>query len=259
MKLIALNTWGGIAYKPLMGFIEQHAQDTDIFCFQELLFGTKAEFTSKLGARVNLFSEIEKLLPDFTVLTYRAPKDALYFQNELLPSGTESGQGIFVHKSLNIVANGGLRTYLGDNPNKGDLGGKITGSCQWVEIQTSKTTRTLVLNLHGLWQRDTHKADTPERFTQSEILQDFLKSKSGKKILCGDFNLKVDGESMQMLAEGMINLIKEYGVISTRSDLYLKPERFGDYILVSQNVAVDTFEALQDEVSDHLPLFLNFQ
>ena len=63
---------------------------------------------------------------------------------------------------------------------------------------------------------------------------------------------------MSILNEGNRNLIQEYKIDSTRSALYKKSEKFADYVIVSQNVEVKDFKVLKEEVSDHLPLFLEF-
>ena len=259
MKLITLNIWGGKIYDPLIQFLEEQSQDTDIFCFQEVLFGSKETFTLLGKARMNIFSEIEKRFPDFTAVSYYAPEDAVYFENELLPTDTRLGQAIYVRKSLKIIDNGGFQTYQSNYPSGVDFGGKITGNCQWLTIQNVNDGEVTILNVHGLWQKDTHKADTSARIAQSKILHNFLDSNNGKKILCGDFNLKPDGKSMGILEQGMTDLIKKYNITSTRSSFYTKPERFADYILISPDVKLDRFEVLKDEVSDHLPLLLEFE
>ena len=56
----------------------------------------------------------------------------------------------------------------------------------------------------------------------------------------------------------MRNLIKENNITSTRSSHYEKDVKFADYILVSRDIKIRTFEVLKDIVSDHLPLFLDF-
>lgn len=259
MKLITLNMWGGIVYEPLIKFLKEHADSTDIFCFQEMLFGPNAKFSEENKARLNLFSEIEKQLPDFVPYNYPAPDKALHFQHELLPSDTRPGQTIFVRKNLSVKNHGGFRCYKVDDPQGVSAGAKITGSCEWVELETSKNETFFILNLHGLWQENSQKADTPERCTQSQIIKDFLSSRSGKKILCGDFNLIPTGESIKMLEENMVNLVKTHNVTSTRSSFYTKPGKFADYILISSDIQVQNFEVLQDEVSDHLPLLLEFR
>lgn len=53
---------------------------------------------------------------------------------------------------------------------------------------------------------------------------------------------------------GMRNLIKEYGVTSTRTSHYTKDEKFADYAFITQGIKVKDFKVLPDEFSDHTPL-----
>lgn len=258
MKLITLNIWGGKVFDLLMDFIENDSKDTDIFCFQEMLFGSIEGFTDITKARINIFSEIKKLLPDFTSYIYYAPENALHFQSELLPKGTRAGQAIFIRKPINVIDDGGFRGYNKDLPSGSTFGGKISGSCQWVAVQDKQGQEITILNLHGIWQHNSDKVDTPERLIQSRIIKDFLNSRKGKKILCGDHNLRPDGESIKILEKDMVNLIKKNNITSTRSSYYPKPGKFADYIIISPDIRVNQFEVLRDEVSDHLALKLNF-
>lgn len=250
MKLISLNVWGGKVYDPLEAFIRAQVSDTDIFCFQEVLFGDAPSFTPMHKARENIFAEIASWLPGF--ISYRHFSPSVHFQTEEISFG--AGQAIFVKSPLEASANGGFLCYAGEPPTDTIQGGKLTGNCQWVEVGPF-----VIANLHGLWQEGTGKADTPERLAQSRIVREFLDGRNGKKILCGDFNLLPNGKSMEILAEGMRDLIKENGITSTRSSLYKKEVRFADYALVSPEVEVIDFKVLPDEVSDHLPLSLEFR
>lgn len=255
MKLITLNVWGGKLYEPLIKFLEEHSKDVDIFCFQDALFGSKPEFTPIQNGRVNLFSEIEKVLTDFNFVIYRDPEES-YFHGELLPLDIGCGQLIFVRKSIKILESGGFRSHEDSPYHKG--GDMVSGRCEWVRL-SSEIGDITVLNMHGLWQRNSKKADTLERLQQSEKVNQFFRSIQGKKILCGDFNLAPEGEAMRKFEDNMINLVKEYKITSTRSSHYPKEEKFADYILVSKDVVVTNFQVLSQEVSDHLPLILDFQ
>lgn len=258
-KLITLNLWAGKVYEPLMIFLKERAKDTDIFCFQEVLFGEQGEFTQINQARINIFSEIKNVLPEFVPSVYHAPEDAIFFCDELLPSGVRPGQAIFVKNTLKIFDQGGFRTYPdGTIPKDADRGGRVTGNCQWVSVQDKKGDQYTILNIHGLHQRETKKADTPERLTQSRMLKDFLSSKKEKKILCGDFNLRPDDESIKILEQDMRNLVREFCIASTRSSWYTKPEKFADYVFTSPDTKINYFAVLPDEVSDHLALALDF-
>jgi len=255
MKLITLNVWGGKLYEPFINFLKEQSVDTDIFCFQDTLFGSQAEFSPVQHGRINLFSEIEKILSDFNSFVYRDPAES-YFHGELLPLNVGCGQCIFVRKNLNVIENGGFRSHPDSPYHKG--GDMVSGRCQWVKIGSNDSNIITILNLHGLWQRDSKKKDTPERFEQSKKINEFFDFHNGKKILCGDFNIINDGNAMSILEEKMINLVKEYNIQSTRSSHYPKDEKFADYILVSKDITVEKFGTLPDEVSDHLALTINF-
>jgi len=60
-----------------------------------------------------------------------------------------------------------------------------------------------------------------------------------------------------MLENGFKNLITEYNIKTTRSILYRKDDKFADYVLVSPNVQVESFQVLNEIISDHLPLYIN--
>ncbi|MFA6513862.1 MAG: endonuclease/exonuclease/phosphatase family protein [Patescibacteria group bacterium] len=252
MKLITLNLWGGVVYEPLIEFIISHAEETDVFCFQEMLFGSHPQVTPVARARENLFDEISLLLPEFTAYKHISPTK--HFEHE--PIEFAGGQAIFVRKGIKVKDGGGFLCY-DEIPYNTDAGGKITGNLQWIDLEINDEVMTIA-NLHGLWQKDTKKLDTPERLVQSKKIKDFLATKKGRQIICGDFNLLPDGKSIEILEQGMKNLVKEYNIQSTRSKFYQNGPRFADYILVSTNINVVDFKVFQDDVSDHLPLMLDF-
>ena len=62
---------------------------------------------------------------------------------------------------------------------------------------------------------------------------------------------------------GYINLIKEYGIESTRNEVSWKlypnnKQYFADYVFVNKETKVESFKVPYSEISDHLPLILNF-
>lgn len=116
-------------------------------------------------------------------------------------------------------------------------------------------------NIHGIWQPD-DKLDSPGRLMQSREIIDFFRSRSGPVIIVGDFNLFPDTESIEMFERaGYRNLIKEYNIPTTRNRLAWErypgnPHYFADYVFVSPEVEIVSFEVINNEVSDHLPMVL---
>jgi endonuclease/exonuclease/phosphatase family metal-dependent hydrolase len=119
--------------------------------------------------------------------------------------------------------------------------------------------RIAIANIHGLWNGK-GKTDSPERIIQSEYIVKFVRSQTCPTVVIGDFNLLPDTESVKLLeASSLRNLIKEYGINSTRTSFYKKTETFADYAFVTSDIRVKQFSVLSDEVSDHAPLLLEIE
>jgi endonuclease/exonuclease/phosphatase family metal-dependent hydrolase len=242
MKLICLNTWGGVVKDGLHGFITKQAADTDIFCFQEVFDNAHVSTLGDIDK--DLYTTIAKLLPEHK--GYYAPFQhddeglAIFIKPHIKINETNN---VFVYRKLNAMANED-RTTLGRN-------------IQYVQFTKNDQDYT-VINFHGLWN-GVGKTDTPERLNQSRNIREFIETRAkGRVVLVGDFNLEPDTESIDILEKGMRNLIKEYGITSTRSHYHKWPNRLADYAIVSQDLQVVRFEVLQVTASDHLPLILEF-
>ncbi|MBI2035426.1 MAG: endonuclease/exonuclease/phosphatase family protein [Candidatus Liptonbacteria bacterium] len=257
MKLICLNAWGGRVFGPLLDFIKTSAATTDIFCFQEIFTSSGLHKLSN-GMRSNLYGEIETALPDFKG-AFSAQCDRYDYVSSV-NFDLSSGQATFVKNTAEIKKSGEIFTYKNKNEvAKDDKDGDnvFPENMQFVEI-SYKGSSYIICNVHGIptWP----KVDNPERIRQSEIILDFLKKSSPtKKILCGDFNLSPETLSVGMIEKVLVNVTKNYGIKYTRSPLLLgEGDTVSDYIFVSQNVVVSNLKTLNIEVSDHLPLVLEF-
>ncbi len=253
MKIISLNTWGGRAGKEgLLDFFRTHGSDTDVFCLQEIWSAPHRHLEGAMagGAPINhddimeyAFQEISETLPDFEPLFHP------HF-------GDSYGLMMLVNKKWRIQNSGEMFVYMykGHYPSETDLGNHAR-NIQYVTIENGETPLT-VINFHGLWNGK-GKTDSEERLEQSDKILGFTRSLNNPFVLCGDFNLKPETESLKKFEDaGLRNLIKEYGVISTRTSHYTKPEKFADYVFTSPEVEVNDFQVLRDEVSDHSPLVL---
>lgn len=242
MKLITLNIWGGHVYSPLLDFIRSH-QDIDIFCFQEVYHNAPDKISDEdRKVSLTIFAELQQLLPEHQGF-FRPVVDDIY------------GIGMFVKKSLNVLAEGEVNIH--ENPDYTGIGPAHSRNLQWLQCNIEGKKYTIV-NVHGLWNGK-GKTDTPERLAQSQKIREFIDRLDTPTIMCGDFNLRPDTESVKIIEQGMSNLIKQYNIGSTRTSYYPKAEKFADYIFTSPEVAINQFTVLQDEVSDHSPLLLEFR
>lgn len=252
MKIITLNTWGGRAGRePIFAFLEKYRGETDVFCFQEIwsapyehLQGEPAGGLAIDHERIMVrgMQEISARLPDYVVFFHPHHLDnyglMMLVKKEL--TVTEHGD-VFVHKH---------RGYVPE-----DDVGKHARNIQYTTLDNNGKPFTII-NFHGLWN-GMGKTDTVDRIEQSKNILDFTQGLKGDFILCGDFNLLPDTESIRMLEQsGLRNLIKEYGVTSTRTSFYTKPEKFADYVFVTPSVKVADFAVLPEEVSDHAALMV---
>jgi endonuclease/exonuclease/phosphatase (EEP) superfamily protein YafD len=131
----------------------------------------------------------------------------------------------------------------------------VGSSMQWIRVRGGIT----IAHVHGLWVAGT-KDDTPERIEQSQNINAILNRMRGEKILIGDFNLNPDTKSIKLLEGNMRNLVREYGITTTRSELSKASKgKFADYAFVSAGVKLRKFSVLSAIVSDHLPLCLEIE
>jgi endonuclease/exonuclease/phosphatase family metal-dependent hydrolase len=250
VKLISLNVWGGFAGREkLLDFFTSH-NDVDIFCLQEVwnggheMIGRTAGGRSLSGIAHWLLTDIGATLPDH--VAYFRPQFKEYY-----------GLTMFIKKNIPIREEGELFVYK----NRGYFSevdiGDHSRNVQYMSIDSGDGVRAIA-HVHGLWNGQ-GKGDSTDRLLQSDNIVRFLRGVGSPYIFCGDLNLLPDTESLKKIeAAGGRNLIKEFGITSTRSSLYTKPVRFADYIFVSAGIEVKDFKVLPDEVSDHLALYLEF-
>ena len=232
--------------------------ETDIFCFQEAL---KAEevYNDGIGVRFFLLRELEELLPDFSGSF--APMVSLDKLTGGAASGVVLGTAIFHRKNLRLKEEGSFFAYGSLYKIKSDETHKI-GLLQYKTFDVGGASLT-VCDFHGIatWPKN----DNAARLEQSKKILEFLNGVDGHKILCGDFNLYPDTKSIAVLGHTMKNLIKDFNVRTTRSRIHYEgykgeavPDSISDYMFVSPDIEVGSFQLPEVEVSDHLPLILDF-
>jgi exonuclease III len=258
MRIISLNLWIGRAYDNLVQFLQKEKVHTDIFCFQEVLDSrsgvpsaeikeTKASMQQLASMGVSdLYTKLEGMLEGFDGFL----SEAYGFGAERLATFAKKGlhakvRVLTVHKPIAVNMNG--KPFW------------MRSIAQHINAENDENAYDIA-QVHGLWQSG-GKEDTPERKEQSHMINKILSDFGERRILCGDFNLLPDTESIRILEEGaMRNLIKEYRINTTRSSLASEGKgKFADYMFVSDKIRVEDFKVPKIDVSDHLPLCLDFE
>lgn len=262
MKLISLNTWGGKYFEPLIDFIKHVAEDTDIFCFQEI-YDTKSDIKQHKGIiRANLLHEIKSFLVDFNYFYFPT---LFGFDDKAIPVNFDLSYGpaIFIKKEIEVNSQQDYFIYREKYLNyvKNDFSNLAT-PLQFINFNFENEEFS-VFNFHGT-PFPSDKLDSKNRLEQTKKVKKIMDSKSGAKVIVGDFNLLPQTESLKIIGAGMRNLISEFNIKRTRSNLspYSKKptfQKFADYTFVSSDVMVKDFKVVEVEVSDHLPMILEFE
>lgn len=258
MKLLSLNLWGGL--KPeLLPYIREQSKDTDIFCFQEV-YDTDSGVQEVDGFRAGLLGELKQLLPDFDY--YYEPTYWSWVNVTKVDFKVSEGQATFVRRSLKILETDARYIY-GDK--SVEIRQDFTNEPKNVvgTLLEANGKQLFVANVHGLWfPGDKH--DTPDRIKQSEIILEFVKGRKQPTIICGDFNLEPETESVKILERaGYRNLIREYNITNTRNEnswlAHNNKQYYADFTFTTPDVQAKKFEVPHNLVSDHLPMILEFE
>ena len=260
MKLINLNILGGQVYKPLLEFLKDQRKDTDVFCFQEVMQSSVSKFSNR--AKTDVYNDLSKILKNYTGFL-ATPILSGFDLKEKVDFDLKFGQATFVKKDIKVLSEQTYFVYGKSGPvsfwdiesiSKRYL--DVPRNMQCLIIKSGEK-KILIGNLHGFWM-PISKKDSPHRIKQSNKIREVFDKHHGPRILCGDFNLRPETKSIKILEENMRNLIVEYGITSTRSKLHKRTNKYADYVMVSPDIKINRFEAMDEHVSDHLPLLLDF-
>ncbi len=156
------------------------------------------------------------------------------------------GENIFLHHHF---------TYVTDWSNwpKEDY-----RAVQVATINLGKKSLRLI-NYHGLWSRD--KKDSQLAKKACATILKIASVDNRPTIICGDFNLFPDTDAIKLFDKKFINLINRFNIKTTRPahhQLNHKQRNVVDYIFISHNLRLNHFFVLEKQLSDHLPLILDF-
>ena len=213
-------------------------KEVDIFCFQEVYHNAHEKNPDIWeGANFDLLNDLIKALPEYNYY-YHPHLDDFW------------GLALFIKKEYAVKDHGEVFVHKYKNHDYGkERLGYTAKNIQYITLENASNDILTVINFHGLWNG---QGNTEERLLQSQKIIDFLSTRNGDVVLCGDFNLTPDTESIALLERaGLRNLITEHGITSTRTSFYKKAERFADYVFVSPSLSITSFGVMPDEVSDH--------
>ncbi|MDH6266839.1 endonuclease/exonuclease/phosphatase family metal-dependent hydrolase [Rhizobium sp. SG_E_25_P2] len=264
MKIISLNAWGGVLHRELLAYLAE--ADPDVLCLQEVVStpATQRDWLvyrdgdHVLDQRANLFDDVCRTLSGHLAFFCPAARGVLWDGETEITSFW--GLATFVRASVAVI--GQAQSFVHKDFSAHGYGAHPRPrNAHAVRLYDPERDRTVsVAQMHGL--RDLRgKMDTSERLEQARrflALSDQASGPGDIKLLCGDFNIEPDSESLRFMQErGFTELVTRHAPEGTRTSLYNKPGRFADYMLIDQPEKVLSFDVVRDpEVSDHCPLVI---
>lgn len=267
MRILSLNCWGGRIHDPLIDYLA-HA-DADVLCLQEVVW-TPGENTGwlvyrdagvELPQRANLFDEIAAVLPDHQAFFAPTARGTLFDGARSVLS--EFGLAVFVRKSLPVVGQALDFVHGAFSPDGWGPHPRARNAQCLRLYDYERQSAITIAQMHGL--RETGgKGDTPARDAQTKALTELIRRiwpGDERLVVCGDFNVLPESAMFPALAEvGLTDLVVSRGHTDTRTSYYENPGRYADYMLVTPDVEVASFDAVAEpEVSDHRVLLLDLR
>lgn len=260
MKLICFNI--GIKIdnaKAVAEFIK--SQNPDIAAFQEII----RHFDDSVFEMYKSKSDIEKIIGKKLPYSFFGPQ---WIADAMRKNGKMHRDfNGFVEQGNQVISKFPITTATNEHYYK-----QYALELEWGNFHTEDHPRSVaivelnvdgkklqILNLHGLYSKD--KQDSERTIDQCKYILKAAKRKNIPTIIAGDFNLFPDTKSIQILNNEFRNLIDEYKITSTRPDFDDGTDSGNnvvDYIFVNDKIKVNSFETFETDISDHLPLILDF-
>lgn len=242
MKLMTLNVWQGRLERVLLKHLEQ--LDVDFACMQEAV-----NYSGKTGGLITSYAKIGSGLR--LDKQFFSPLNTINFGNNHLSFGNVIYSKHPFTKNENIFTRGSYKADFDFDNDDYNI-----RALQHVAVDVDGNILH-ILNHHG-HHIDAHKLGDEETMRQTKLIIDYTKQLDGAVILCGDFNLAPESESIKQYDSVLKNLSVAYSLKTTRSLLTYK-EEVCDYIFVNDKVDVRDFSMDNTIISDHNALMLDFE
>lgn len=264
MRLITLNV---ALFEANNSKLEKFLKDqrADIVCFQEVAkeidetvlheYITKSPIDSATSELGYYFFGPTSIMDRFDMEGFHG-HDAFHFDlGGLTEVGNYTKSKFKLNKGQNIFVENHL-TYVEGRPKWPD---EDYRAVLVTDFEVGKK-QLRVLNYHGIWTRD--KLGNERSLKACKKINKLALEAEGAVVIGGDFNLFPDTLSMKVFEKNFTSLVDQYKIKTTRpasNELSKLKRNVVDYIWISKGVKVNNFKVIDNDVSDHLPLVLDFE
>lgn len=264
MKLISLNV---ALFEPnnpkLVPFLKK--EHPDITCFQEVTRSLEDKVNTRFISKDSIDGAISNLKFSFfgptnvfgeiNMKDFHGVESFHFNPKGLLEMGNYTKSKYKILKAQSIFLEGNLTYNISQSGWPDEQGRAIL----MVDLSINNDSSLRIINYHGIWTRN--KKGNPKTYEACNKILDFASAFEGNVIICGDFNLLPDTPSMKIFQRTFISLIDHFNIKTTRplsNELNGNGRNVVDYIFVDKKIKVKSFKVLNKDVSDHLPLVLDF-
>jgi endonuclease/exonuclease/phosphatase family metal-dependent hydrolase len=243
MKIIQLNIWGGKLGQQIIDFLQ--TEKPDIVCMQEV-----NDLPGRSGYK--FFATLDEIKTEGGLgEAFMAPTYTSRYMERELGYGNAILSTYPISSTKTIFTNGAFKHNFDVTKNSGNI--------RNLQVATVDTPggKLNILNHHGYHIPYT-KAGNDETLRQMRIIAETIDTLTGPTILCGDFNLSPDSQSIGLINDKLTNLSIVYKLRRTYSQLSVV-EAVCDYIFVNDAIKVRNFQMSDELVSDHKALILEFE
>lgn len=246
MKLLQLNMWMGRLTRQIIPFVER--EQPDIITAQEV-------FSS--GGIVGLPDNTFHLLD---ILRTKGGYEFSYFSptSEEQYAGVTVGCGNAILSKLPLSEEETFFTSGVFNAhNREGVFESNVRNAQIVLATLPNGRKMYIVNHHGYWE------PTPDGSAASvaamQIVADRIKDLDGPIVFAGDLNVNPHTATMRLFDGVLEDLLVTHGVTNTISQLGKVQGIACDHVLVNNRVQVHNLRVLDDLVSDHKAVVLEFE
>lgn len=242
MKIVQLNIWQGKFGKEIIGFLK--AEAPDFVCMQEVN-DLKGRAGYKFFATLDEIKEETGFEHVFMSPTY----SSRYMEREL-----EYGNAILsrlpFESTETVFTKGEYVRHFDIEEHDGEIRNLQIGKVK------AGGKDLYILNHHG-YRIPRSKAGDSESLRQMKLIAGKVRALNGAVIMCGDFNLSPDSESIGVIDKELTNLSAVNGLKRTYNQFSIV-NAVCDYIFVNDRVKVQDFQMSDEVLSDHKALVLEF-
>jgi endonuclease/exonuclease/phosphatase family metal-dependent hydrolase len=249
LSVLQLNINADNFWDKLSPFLTTH--NFDIILLQEVC--GKDTICGNLHSQRNCFQDLQELLAN----TYNGE---LAITERFTSSPTAYiGNAIFYKKTFQLQKKCILTLHKNEQPFSSEGKQFENAGRALIHLSLKKQDKELsVLTAHGAWAQTAK--EHPHQTKQGELLLAYLKTLSHPFVFSGDLNLNPEQPIIQKINNLAHNLTQEYNITNTLNPRthYAKqlfPKGIAvDYLFVSNDITVNAFTVLEEDLSDHFGL-----